>query len=130
MVSLDELGLQVKVFVNNSPATEYPDEEPGAVSDRFEDAIPRSHKWIQCMDGAQFAIQVEAKPDAVDNWLSKGARDAFCFHIAIDGKQSVAKGTIKRHRLSDMITGARGLQQQTDDHQEFSVHLYDYRYGA
>lgn len=54
MVRLEDIGLEVKFLVNGSPAVEYSEEEPGAISDGFDRAIPRSHEYIESIDDAEF----------------------------------------------------------------------------
>lgn len=70
MPYLADLGIGVNVAVNGSLATEYADDEPGDVDDEYDPEIPRSHHYIESIDGAAFSIMVKTTHDSVDNWLA------------------------------------------------------------
>lgn len=107
MVLLNGLGLEVRVLVNGSLTTEYADNENDAGNDEYDQSTPRSFHYIESVSGAEFSIEVEAKPGAAGRWLESGSKRAFRFYIDIDGEDSIARGTSESSRLLDVVPGVK-----------------------
>ncbi|KAL2276409.1 hypothetical protein FJTKL_00923 [Diaporthe vaccinii] len=57
MAIIEELGLEVKVQVGGSAATEYTDPEPD-VDDACTETTRACHRYVESVDNAEFAIHV------------------------------------------------------------------------
>ncbi|KAI0851670.1 hypothetical protein F5Y00DRAFT_228947, partial [Daldinia vernicosa] len=92
----DVPGIEVVVKVAGNDATEY--EDPNASEQDSTNAFyPTSTKYIECIDGAEFAIQMRVTGDY--QW--KGQINALNFYIRIDGNY-VTGSLVKR---KDIVNG-------------------------
>lgn len=107
MTILEPLGLKVKVLINGRDAQEYPDEEPDAAVDGFSPNTPTTHHYVESIDGADFCIQVTAKPLAAERWIDNVENGAIRFYIDVDGQNSVARGTATSDRLTHTVSGVK-----------------------
>lgn len=60
MAIMEDLGLQATIVINNETAPEYPDTEQ-SVTEEFGPNTQKSHSYVRCVEGAEFAIKFSIK---------------------------------------------------------------------
>lgn len=105
MAVIDELGIEVKVIVNGTEATEYiPDEEPDFDGDNFDPSTKTCCRYVESIDNAEFAVRaaVMSERDKPGNkWLDDSKTNGFAFSLSFDGGKKAAGFLVdQNHRVS------------------------------
>lgn len=107
MAIIEELGLGATVLINNEPAPEYPDTEP-SVSESLGPDTKKSHCYVECVEGAEFAVRFEVKAPRNDikQWLT-GKDNGILFWVDIDGGRVEARPNVVCGETSHTLTGVK-----------------------
>lgn len=99
MAVLQEMGLQVQVLVDGSPAQEYRDNVVEDVGDGIGSSPSSRHRYIESIAGAKLAVSLAAVPTCGSTraWYDDDDDHIVRLLISIDGKDS---GTAWIHRKS------------------------------
>lgn len=113
MAVIEELGIEVKVNVNGSAATEYPDEEPD-VDARRQTANTRHH-YVESVDNTEFAIHVGLIPgtNTGQEWISRSQNHGLSFQVALDGGPDVAAASVFKHQNTELLEGVPNCEDRT-----------------
>lgn len=99
MAIIDELGLEVKILVNGSAATEYtPDEETQIDGDNFTPSTKTCCRYVESIDDAQFAIYARVEPGTKPEgkWIEGSEASGFTVELAFDGGATVDRFMLNR----------------------------------
>lgn len=105
MAIIEELGLRATVVINNEVAPEYPDTE-SFIPEEFGPNTKKIHRFVRCVEGAEFAINVDAisSSSEIQQWLAYKDH-AIAFDVLIDGGRLDAATFVTRERQSTTISG-------------------------
>lgn len=83
MVILANLGLQVQVFIDGTPAPEYQDQK----AEGHRSSTPGCHRYIESVAGSQFSISLAATSadSQAQDWFNAGNDHVFKFLVSVDG---------------------------------------------
>lgn len=102
MAVIDELGVEVKVIVNGTEATEYiPDEEPDFDDDNFDPSTKTCCRYVESIDNADFAIRAavtSGRNKPANKWLDDSKTNGLSFSLSFDGGDKVAGLLINQNR--------------------------------
>lgn len=118
MAIIEELGLEVKVKVNDSTAAEYPDEEPDAEDNAYGQAIRSCYHYVESVDNAAFYVQAGVfpgpkGPKTSQEWFSRSRNHALSFTVAIDGGHAVEAVLVDQHSGPRRLEGIRNTADKT-----------------
>lgn len=102
MAVIDELGVEVKVIVNGTEATEYiPDEEPDFDGDNFDPSTKTCCRYVESIDNADFAIRAavtSGRNKPANKWLDDSKTNSLSFSLSFDGGDKAAGWLINQNR--------------------------------
>lgn len=84
MAILEDLGLEVKILVNESPLPEYEDKEADPTDDGFGDEIRKCRCYVEVVDNAEFVVQLHVTP--ANNYLNN-TKKRFRFALDLDDQE-------------------------------------------
>jgi hypothetical protein len=88
MAVIDELGVGVSVLVNGSPLPEFDDPStPAETPGEGYSATRVSNKYIECVNGAEFAIQCRYQKAEGSSWIWRHpySEPSLSFQVFMDG---------------------------------------------
>lgn len=102
MAILEDLGLEVKILVNNSPLKEYEDKEAGPTDDGFGEEIRKCRRYVEVVEDAEFAVQLHVTP--ANNYLND-ANKRISFVLDLDGQENFEEALLNRKRTQHLVEG-------------------------
>ncbi|KAK7748029.1 hypothetical protein SLS53_001281 [Cytospora paraplurivora] len=113
MAIIDDLGLEVKILVNGSVATEYvPNEETQADGDKYGPSTKICCRYIESINDAHFAIHggLTSKHKVAGQWIRNSQNSACSFTFFVDGRKidsALIHNIHNRHRNAAILEGVR-----------------------
>lgn len=86
MAILEDLGLEVKIVVNDSPLQEYEDKMGDPTDDGFGDEIRKCRRYVEVNGDDEFGVQIRVTPN---NEYLDGKKKQISFSIDLDGQESL-----------------------------------------
>ncbi|KUI73783.1 hypothetical protein VM1G_09341 [Cytospora mali] len=114
MAIIEELGIEAKILVDGSAATEYtPDEEPEIEGDNFGPSTRVCCRYVEAIDNAHFALHagIASVNSPGNKWLEESWENGFSFGISIDGGKTVSSQIVQQYQydtLQGVIDGQTG----------------------
>ncbi|KAG8164104.1 hypothetical protein KVR01_006022 [Diaporthe batatas] len=102
MAIIEDLGLEVKIVVNDSPLQEYEDKEQEPTNDGFGDEIRKYRSYVEVMDNAEFAVLLRATSN--NEYLS-ATKAGFMFAIDLDGQNRIENLWLHSEHLTSLVKG-------------------------
>ncbi|KAH8743369.1 hypothetical protein F5883DRAFT_477156 [Diaporthe sp. PMI_573] len=114
MAIIEELGVEVKVQIGASAATEYIDPEPYVDNDAHSQTTNICHRYVESVDNAEFAIHVGLIPgtNVGQQWIGSSRKHALSFSVTIDGT-GASKTTVRHDKISKLLEGIHSRENQT-----------------
>lgn len=115
MAIIEEIGLEVKVKVDGSEASEYPDEEPDIDDDARSQTTESCYHYVKVVDNAEVAIHVGVTPgiNTGQEWISRSPNHTLRFSAAFDGGQYVAATMVLQGCKTRLMEGVYDPENQT-----------------
>ncbi|ROW12876.1 hypothetical protein VPNG_04664 [Cytospora leucostoma] len=116
MAIIDNLGLEVKILVNGSAATEYvPDKEDQADGHNFGPSTKICCRYIQSIDDAHFAISAGLtwKHKVAEQWIKESQNNCCGFDFSVDGRRIDVLLISKRHEGAIILEGFHDRRSNT-----------------
>lgn len=102
MAILEDLGLEVKILVNNSPLKEYEDKEAGPTDDGFGEEIRKCRRYVEVVEDAEFAVQLHVTP--ANNYLNDANKRIF-FALDLDGEEEFEDRILAEDDRESLVEG-------------------------
>lgn len=115
MAILEDLGLEIKVLVDESPLKEYEDdEEVGPEDCSFGDKTRKCRRYVEIVEDAHFDIQVHVLPtiSCFDSRLDS-LKQRLKFAIDLDGHDTRPQSWLLRPSHSMVIKGTHEYDGRT-----------------
>lgn len=110
MAILEDLGLEVKILVNNSPLQEYEDKDAGPTDDKFGNEIRKCRRYVEVIENAEFAVQLHVTP--ANNYLNNES-ERIGFFIDLDGHEWLANRLLNSDDKQGLVDGKVEYEGQT-----------------
>ncbi|KAJ0124949.1 hypothetical protein J7T55_006292 [Diaporthe amygdali] len=110
MAILEDLGLEVKVLVNNSPLQEYEDNDTESTDDGFGDEIRKCRRYVEVVGDTEFGVQFRVTPNS--NYLNSN-RQRFRFEIDLDDHEELRGFLLRSKGEPVLIEGQVDYDGQT-----------------
>lgn len=110
MAILEDLGLEVKILVNNSPLQEYEDKDAGATDDKFGNEIRKCRQYVEVIENAEFAVQLRVTP--ANNYLNNES-ERIAFFIDLDGHRQLGSRLLNSDQKQVLVDGKVEYEGQT-----------------
>lgn len=110
MAILEDLGLEVKVLVNNSPLQEYEDNDTESTDDGFGDEIRKCRRYVEVVGDTEFGVQFRVTPNS--NYLNSN-RQRLRFEIDLDDHEELRGFLLRSKGEPVLIEGQVDYDGQT-----------------
>lgn len=110
MAILEDLGLEVKILVNNTSLQEYEDKDAGSTDDGFGDEVRKCGSYVEVVENAEFAVQLHVTP--VDNYLDN-MKKRFLFVLDLDGQEGFETRLLDWKEKKCLVEGKDEYDGQT-----------------
>lgn len=110
MAIFEDLGLEVKILVNNSPLEEYGDNEAGSTDDEFGEDIRKCRRYVEVIENAEFAVQLRVIP--TNDYLNN-ANERLLFVLDLDGQEDLEDQIMDLEHDQYLVEGKTEYDGQT-----------------
>lgn len=116
MAILEDLGLEVKIVVNNSPLQEYEDENGGPTNDGFGDEIRKCRHYVKVNGDDEFGVQIRVTPN---NEYIDGKNKGLKFDIDLDGQEGLVRSSTTTKDSQFLVQGRKEKDGHTSTLRKF-----------
>lgn len=116
MAILDDLGLEVKIIVNDTPLQEYEDKEVDPADDGFGDGVRKCRCYVEAVDNAEFSVQLHVTPA---NHYLDNTKNRLRFDLDLDGQTNIENRLVS---LTEPLFLIEGIDE--NDGQNFSLRKF------
>lgn len=109
MAILEDLGLEVKIIVNDSPLQEYEDKEVGPTDDGFGDETRKCRRYVEVVEDAEFSAQFRVTSAHHLN----NSDERFRFALDLDGQEDLAGVLLRSGNNQFLVKGKKEYHGQT-----------------
>lgn len=102
MAILEDLGLEVKILVNNIPLREYEDKNADPTYDEFGNEIRKCRRYVEVVENAEYAVQLHVT--SVDKYLDNTEK-GFYFVLDLDGQEHFENQILDQECRSYLVEG-------------------------
>lgn len=102
MAIFEDLGLEVKILVNNKSLREYEDNNADSTDDGFGDEIRKCRRYVEVVENSEFAVQLHVTP--VNKYLDN-MKKAFYFALDLDGQEEFEGHLLDQEQKKYLVKG-------------------------
>ncbi|KAH8778737.1 hypothetical protein F5883DRAFT_613592 [Diaporthe sp. PMI_573] len=111
MAILEDLGLEIKIVVDNSPLQEYEGKEVDAPGDGFSDDIRKCRRYVKVNVDTEFGVQICTTPN--NEYLDDNKKKRLIVSIDLDGQKDLQVTLVGSLKRSDLVEGKSEHNGQT-----------------
>jgi len=108
---VEDLGLEIKIVVDNSPLQEYEDKEVDAPDDGFSDDIRKFRRYVEVNVDTEFGVQICTTPN--NEYLDDNKKKRLIVSIDLDGQKDLQVTLVGSLKRSDLVEGKSEHNGQT-----------------
>lgn len=116
MAILEDLGLEVKIVVNDSPLQEYEDKKGNPTDDGFGDEIRKCRRYVEVNGDDEFGVQIRITPK---NEYIDGKKKGLKFDIDLDGQERLVRSATTTMDYQFLVQGRKEQDGQTSTLRKF-----------